>query len=127
VLIGSLFLHWAQIPYQSDTPGIINKFGLSGWDSLETGDAVFLFIAIFVFGMVVTKRLEGPWLLLLALASLAVVTAFLISTTPIAESYGVNVNAEPSRGVGAWVALGGTALLLIAGIVQAKGWLQNAS
>ncbi len=123
VLVGSLFFHWAQVPYGTDTPGQTDTFPMNGWESLEAGDALFIFIAIVIATMVSMRRLDGPWLLLLGIAAASTVLAFLFSTVPLAEYSALfHEGVEPGRGPGSWIAAGGAALLVVAGLIQAKAW-----
>ena len=77
MIVGSLFFEWIDLPY-GDTPG--GTISLDGWTSLETGDTVFVFVALVIVGLVSRRRLRGPWPLLLGLAATAVVVTFAVST-----------------------------------------------
>lgn len=130
LLVVSLFFSWLTIPLASATGAEATKQSLDGWTVLESGDAVLVFVAFVAFGLVVLRRIDGPWLLLLSAGALAVVVTFMFSTVPITEIYkqvyrssGYTYDAD--KGIGIWIAAAGAILLLIAGGIQAQGWMQG--
>ncbi|MGH2956594.1 MAG: hypothetical protein ACRDL6_06330 [Solirubrobacterales bacterium] len=128
--MASLFFTWLTIPLASSTGGPTTRQSLDGWTALESGDAVLLFIAFVVLGLVALRRIEGPWLLLLAAGALAVVITFVLSSVPITQvskqvysSSGYSYDA--AKGTGIWIAAAGTSLLLIGGVIQARAWISR--
>jgi hypothetical protein len=106
VLLVSLFLDWFQ-------PGI------SAWDVFEVLDLVLAAIAIATLAIAVPqawRALRGPdlsprLLPVFGIAAFVIVVAALINHPPAAFHQPI--------GTGAWIALGGSALMAIGGILSA--------
>ena len=128
LIVGSLFFEWLEIPN-----GDAGTLSLNGWSALETGDDLFLLIALVAVGLAYLRGLRGAWPLLLALAAAAIVVTFAVSTTPVVELTDAAGNQGSSTfdaydfGPGLFIAAAGTLLLLIAGLVEARGHVRESN
>lgn len=132
LLVASLFFTWVELPVFSGattgTPTQATETSLDGWTVLEAGDTLLLFVALAAIGLVASRNTAGPWLLVLAGIALAVVLSFLFSSVPMTEVY-KEVYSSPgytysaAKGTGIWIAAAGTAVLLFAGVIQARASL----
>jgi hypothetical protein len=127
LIVGSLFFDWLEVP--AGDSGVLT---LNGWSALETGDALFVLIALVAVGLAYLRGLRGPWPLLLALTAAAVVVTYAVSTTPAAELADAAGEQNTSGsfdghdfGPGIFIAAGGAALLLAMGLVEARAHVKD--
>ena len=112
LLVASLFIDW----YELTSPGGDVSLALTGWDALETSDALLLVFALTTIYFLIVRRFG--LLVPLGLSAIAVVLVVFATDTPtiaLADQGGSGVQAAHETGM--YVALAGSILLLGAGAV----------
>jgi len=113
LLVASLFLNWFEL---SSASGEVS-LKLSGWDALETTDALLLILALVSVYFLIARKFE--LLVPLGLSASAVVVVVIATDTPtIALADQAGSGAEAAHEIGMYIALAGAVLLLGAGAVS---------
>lgn len=115
VLVVSLFLDWFEVSDAEESEAF------TGWSALELTDGAFVLLLLvalwFVFSG--TRTDTKSQLLSLGVAAAVMVTVILATDTPTIRLVEVGGEASSELKGGAFLAVGGAALMLISGIVDA--------
>ena len=112
LLVASLFIDW----YELTSPGGDVSLALTGWDALETSDALLLVFALTTVYFLIVRRFG--LLVPLGLSAIAVVLVVIATDTPtIALADEAGSGAQVAHEIGMYIALAGAVLLLAAGAI----------
>lgn len=118
LLFVSLFLDWFELT----SPDLASVVTLSGWEALETADAALVLIAAAAAYLAAAGGGGGRALLAPGVAAFVLVLTLLLTGLPSFEIIDQGgPGSTTSAGLGLLVALAGSALLLLAGGLAARG------
>lgn len=107
----SLFLHWYEIS------GDAGSITMTGWQAFEIVDVLLVIGAIVTIAGLVTGRWRDAVPLMGAVAICAVGFQ-IIEPPPLLSAYEQGGGVHVSREIGAWLALGASVLLFLAGLAR---------
>jgi hypothetical protein len=122
-LVVSLFLDWFAIKGAYPEGADVGKISFSGWRVFELADVALALIAVAVAiaasGLIRGGDRARP-ILLLGLLATAIVAVQLVEEPPFLQFFDTTNNFDLSIEEGGWLALGGSLLVTLAGVLQIR-------
>ena len=117
LLLVSLFLHWYFIP--GTPPAIADAPLNNAWGTFETLDIVLAAIAVGTVYMALAGLPMGStWMLPLGAIAFVIVVSQILDPPPNVAATVAAGAKGPDPAIGAWLALAGSAGLLVAGVLS---------